>query len=108
MKGLKLLLTSCGLAMSVLTVMPAFSYADGMMMDNMMKTDTKAEVAAKGFCPVCLIHGMAMKGSDNFTTEYKGKIYKFSSIEMQKEFINNPDEVASQDLDAKYQALMKK
>ena len=107
MKGLKLLLTSCGLAMSVLTVMPAFSYADGMKMDNMMKMDTKAEVAAKGFCPVCLIHGMAMKGSDNFTTEYKGKVYKFSSIEMQKAFIENPDEVASVDLDAKLQQLTK-
>ena len=90
------------MAFGLMVTAPVISRAD----DTMMKDN--AVVAISGYCPVCLIHGMAMKGSDNFTTEYKGKVYKFSSIEMQKEFINNPDEVASQDLDAKYKALMKK
>ena len=71
---------------------------DSMMGD--MKNDSKAEVAISGFCPVCVIHGMKMKGSDNFTTEYQGKVYKFTNIETQKAFVNNPEE-NTKDLEAK-------
>jgi len=74
-----------------------------MMKDNGMMKDN-ATVAISGYCPVCLLSGMKMKGSDNFTTEYKGKIYKFASIEMQKAFLENPEEY-TKDLEAKFKQM---
>lgn len=75
---------------------------DSMMGD--MKNDSKAEVAISGFCPVCVIHGMMNKGSDNFTTEYNGKVYKFPGIEEQKAFVNNPEEF-TKDVEMKFKEM---
>lgn len=71
-----------------------------------MKEDSKAQTAISGFCPVCVIHGMAMKGSNNFVTEYKGKVYKFAGFNEQKMFIENPEEYIT-DLEIKFQQLNK-
>ena len=87
-------------------MVPAISRADNMMMDN-TKSDSKAEVAISGYCPVCALHGIQTKGSDNFVTEYNGKIYKFMDFSTQKAFIESPEEY-TKDLEAKFQALMKK
>lgn len=77
---------------------------DAMMADNgMMKTNE----AIGGFCPVCVIHGKMMKGSDNFVTLYQGKIYKFPGIEQQKMFLEDP-QAYTKDLEMKYKALMNK
>ncbi len=51
----------------------------------------KPEVAVGGHCPVCLMAGMDMKGKDDFTTEYKGKIYKFESLEHKNLFLADPE-----------------
>ena len=79
----------------------SYSYAaegsHGMM-------ENKESVAIKGFCPVCVINGMKVKGSDHFVTEYKGKVYQFASIDQQKMFLENPEKYAA-DLDAKFNAL---
>ena len=79
-----------------------------MNMENMpmgqdqMKTDMKKpEVAIDGHCPVALMQGMAVKGSDDFWTEYKGKIYKFGNEENKKMFLADPEKY-TKDLDAKY------
>ena len=115
MKSLRILPIALVLALGFISIGLKPSYADdanmgsGMMGNSMgnMMDNSKAQVAASGYCPVCLLSGMAMKGSDHFVTEYKGKIYKFSNMEMQKAFIENPDQYASQDLDAKLQQLTK-
>jgi YHS domain-containing protein len=95
-------LTTSGLVMAQMN-----GQSKGMMLgDGMMKDDANTPVAIEGYCPVCLLSGMKMKGSDHFVIEYKGKIYKFSSIEMQKAFLDNPEE-NTKDLDAKFVALSK-
>lgn len=73
---------------------------------GMMEDQGSTKVAIHGFCPVCVIHGKMMKGSDNFVTEYKGVVYKFPSIDQQKMFLDNPEKYVA-DLDAKFQALKK-
>ena len=116
MKSLKVFLTVLFIAFGIMVIVPNISRAEmmkddkGMMMkgDNMMDEGKmmKAEEAIGGYCPVCLVHGMSMKGSNNFVTEYQGKLYKFSSLEMQKEFVNNPEEY-TKDIEAKYQQMQK-
>ena len=61
----------------------------------------KPEVAIEGNCPVCMSEGMEMQGKDEFTTEYKGKIYKFESLEHKNLFLADPEKYVK-DLDAKY------
>ena len=75
-------------------------------MGNMI-ADTGSEIGASGYCPVCLIQGMVMKGNDHFVSEYNGKVYKFFNLEMQKEFIENPDQYTGQVLDTKLKQINK-
>ena len=86
---------------------------DAMMMkDNammikddamMMKKDGK-EVAISGFCPVCVMHGMMNKGTDQFTYEYEGKIYMFAGADQLKMFKDNP-KAFTEGLAMKYKQL---
>ncbi len=76
----------------------------GMMEGSHGKMEENSSVAIKGFCPVCVMNGMKVKGSDHFVTEYNGKIYKFPSIEQQKMFLDDPEKYV-QDLEAKFDAL---
>ena len=99
MKSLKVFLTVLFIAFGIAVIIPNISRAEmmkddkGMMSgDKMMKT----EEAIGGYCPVCLVHGMSMKGSNNFVTEYKGKLFKFSNMEMQKEFVYSPEKYATE------------
>ena len=106
MKSLKVFLTVLFIAFGIMVIVPNISRAEmmkddkGMMMEDegMMSGDKmmKTEEAIGGYCPVCLVHGMSMKGSNNFVTEYKGKLYKFSNMEMQKEFVNDPEKYATE------------
>ena len=80
------------------------------MMGNSMGSkieNNKSDVGASGYCPVCLMQGMVMKGNDHFVSEYNGKVYKFSNLEMQKEFIENPDQFSGQALDDKIKQINK-
>lgn len=112
MKSLKNLSLRCLMVLSLFGFTPVIAHADDMMMksDGMMKDtammgdNMKPQVAISGYCPVCLVHGKLNKGSDNFTTEYKGKVYKFTGIDMQKMFLKNPDKY-TKDLDMKYKKL---
>lgn len=100
----KLLLTAI-MATAVLTFVPYAVKAEDM--ENGMMNDTGQEVkeaAIHGYCPVCVINGMKVKGKDHFTTEYKGKVYKFASIDQQKMFLADPEKYVA-DLDAKFNAL---
>lgn len=108
MKNWKNVLSLLALILGVLFVVPAVSRADMMDKgrDKMGTESTKAETAINGFCPVCVIHGMAMKGSDHFVTEYKGKLYKFVGFKEQKMFIEDPEQYIK-DLDVKFQELKK-
>ncbi len=117
MKKLNTLILTTLLSLNVLTLGATITHAADMMKDDsmMMKDDKmmdhgmmKNEVAIGGFCPVCLLHGMEMKGSDDFVTEHKGKIYKFSSKAMQKAFENDPERYSSQEVEAKYEAMRDK
>ena len=94
MKNLKVFLTVLFIAFGVMVVAPIISRAEMMKDDKGMMM--KAEEGIGGYCPVCLVHGMSMKGSNDFVTEYKGKLYKFSNLEMQKEFVNNPEKYATE------------
>ena len=82
-------------------VVSSFAVEDshGMMMEK------NESVAIKGYCPVCVINmGTKVKGSDHFVTEYKGKVYKFVSIDQQKMFLADPEKYVT-NLDAKFNAL---
>ncbi len=111
MKSLKVFLTVLFLVFGAMILSSNISRAEmmkedkGMMMGD-MKENSKVETAISGYCPVCVIHGMPMKGIDHFITEYKGKLYKFSNIEMQKAFIENPEEY-TKDLEMKFEQLKK-
>ena len=106
MKSLKVFLTVLFITFGIMVIVPNISRAEmmkddkGMMMkdEGMMSGDKmmKTEEAIGGYCPVCLVHGMSMKGSNNFVTEYKGKLYKFSNMEMQKEFVYSPEKYATE------------
>ncbi len=74
----------------------------GMMMDE--KDHGASETAIHGYCPVCVINGMKVKGKDHFTTEYKGKVYKFAGIDQQKMFLEDPEKYVA-DLDTKFDTL---
>ena len=79
---------------------------DAMMMKGdamMMKKDGK-EVAISGFCPVCVMHGMMNKGTDQFTYEYEGKIYMFAGADQLKMFKDNP-KAFTEGLAMKYKQL---
>ena len=111
MKSLKNLLLSCLTVLSLVGVTPVIAHADDMMMKSdgmkggtMMADNMKPQVAISGYCPVCLMHGKLNKGMDNFTTEYKGKVYKFTGIDMQKMFLKNPEKY-TKDLDMKYKQM---
>ena len=80
-----------------------------MMMDmkGNMADMAKPEVAVEGHCPVCMMAGMHMEGKDEFTTEYKGKVYKFESEEHKKMFLADPEKY-TKDLDMKYKAMESK
>lgn len=69
-----------------------------------LKAATKENVAISGFCPVCVVNGMKVKGSDHFVTEYKGKVYRFAGFEQQKMFFESPDRY-TQDIERKYMKL---
>lgn len=87
--------------------LPVMASAQKMMgNDHVMAAQEKTETAIGGFCPVCVIKGMAMKGSDNFVTVYKGKLYKFAGFEQQKMFLDNP-EMFTNGLEEKYEQLKK-
>ena len=108
MKSLNVLLML--IILGVVVMSPLISYADMKGKDgqtmNSMKDNNKTKVAISGYCPVCVIHGMAMKGKDHFVTEYKGKVYKFVGFNEQKTFIENPEEY-TKDLEMKFQQLKK-
>ena len=70
-------------------------------------SDEKASVAIDGFCPVCVASEMYVKGSSNFSTEYKGQVYYFPGIEQQKMFLENPEKF-TQDIVKKYLKLKEK
>ncbi len=91
------------MATALFTLTPNIVMAEKMEGSHGMMEQDKS-VAIKGFCPVCVINGMKVKGSDHFVTEYKGKVYKFPSIEQQKMFLADPEKYV-QDLDAKFNAL---
>ncbi len=99
MKKLSVLLVAFVFALSFGVISSSYA-AEGShgMMEN------KESVAIKGFCPVCVINGMKVKGSDHFVTEYKGKVYQFASIDQQKMFLEDPEKYVA-DLDAKFNAL---
>lgn len=105
----KLMALTTLMAVSLMTGAHAEMMKDNMKMemnmakDGMMDT-MNAPTAIGGFCPVCLIHGKMMKGSDQFTTLYNGKVYKFPSIEQQKMFVNDP-EGYTKDIEMKYQQM---
>ncbi len=102
----KLLLTAV-MATAVLTFLPYAVKAESMEGGQGMMGDKDhgtTETAIHGFCPVCVINGMKVKGKDNFTTEYKGKVYKFAGIDQQKMFLADPEKYVA-DLDAKFNAL---
>jgi YHS domain-containing protein len=103
----KLLLTAV-LAIAALSFSPQAVKAEGVEGSHGMMADQKQTgVGIDGFCPVCVIKGKMMKGSDNFVTEYKGVIYKFPSMAQQKMFLDNPEEYTA-NLQAKYEALKSK
>jgi YHS domain-containing protein len=99
MQSLKVLSMVFLLATGFIALRPAISYAQE-------QEAAKPEVAISGFCPVCVLKGAAVKGSDNYVTEYKGKIYKFAGFDQQKMFIEDP-ETYTTDLDAKFRQLNK-
>ncbi len=104
--NIKLLLTVI-LTTAALTFLPHVLRAEGMEGGQGMMEDKNHEaidVAIHGFCPVCVINGMKVKGKDNFVTEYKGKVYKFAGIDQQKMFLADPEKYIT-DLDAKFNAL---
>ena len=115
MKKLKTRITA--VALGVMCLSPVLSHAqmmkgESMMHDKMMtmdnmKQEMDAPTAIGGFCPVCLIHGMSMKGNTNYITTYKGKKYMFPGFEQQKAFIDNPEEY-TKDIEMKYKQMMKK
>lgn len=80
---------------------------NSMEMKGNMADVKKPEVALDGGCPVCLMAGMDMKGKDEFTTEYNGKVYKFESEEHKNMFLADPEKY-TKDLDAKYQEIESK
>lgn len=99
--------------LSLLALIPALSRADGiakegtmMMSPNGMTAQNNVPVAISGYCTVCLLSGMKNKGSDNFTTEYNGKLYKFGSIGMQKAFVDDPEKY-TKDVEARFAAMSK-
>ncbi|MDE2026975.1 MAG: hypothetical protein KGJ11_00360 [Candidatus Omnitrophica bacterium] len=102
---IKLLLTAV-MAIAVLTFSPQAVRAQGVedSQDKINNGSPEATEAINGFCPVCLINGKKVKGKDNFTTEYKGKVYKFAGFDQQKMFLADPDKYVT-DLDAKFNAL---
>ena len=116
MKSIKSIL-SVSAVVAIICAAPILSHADmGMMKDSMMKADSmaekgeamakdamKAEPAIGGFCPTCLIHGMKMKGSPEYTAEYEGKTYMFTSQEMKDYFMKDP-KVNSMEAQKKYDA----
>ncbi len=112
MNGLRVLVAGTVVALGLAAGIPSVVRADAdMMMKNngMMKKEAmmQPEVAIEGYCPVCLIHGMMNKGSDNFTTEYKGKVYKFPAMEQQKAFLMDPEQY-TKDLDMKFKQMATK
>lgn len=52
--------------------------------------------AAEGYDVVAYFNNEALKGTKEFTTEYKGAKYKFSSFENLMKFINNSDQYVPQ------------
>lgn len=104
MKRFKSVLPLMALTLGLLAVVPAISRADS---GDTGVANEKVETAINGFCPVCVIKGAAIKGSDNFVTVYKGKLYKFAGFNQQKMFIQDP-ETYTQDLEAKLAQLQNK
>ena len=94
--------------LSFLIVKPSLLMAaehGGTTMMEGSHMEEKGDVAIKGYCPVCVINmGVKVKGSDHFVTEYKGKVYKFVSIDQQKMFLADPEKYVK-DLDAKFMAI---
>ena len=108
MKNFKSVLSLMVLTMGLISAVPAISRADmgDKGMGDIGMANEKAELAINGYCPVCVIHGMANKGNDNFVTVYKGKLYKFAGFDQQKMFIDNP-ETYTKDLEAKFSQMQK-
>ena len=71
---------------------------------HMEDSDEKMEVAIDGYCPVCIVDGMMVKGDDAFHAKYKGKLYKFPGEEQKVMFWDDPDKYVD-DIESKYMAL---
>ena len=56
-----------------------------------MKQCLKSGIAVQGYDSVAYFNGSAVKGSENYATEYNGAKYLFSSIENQNKFDKNPE-----------------
>lgn len=106
MNKVKGILSVTTLALSLIAVIPTMSRADEMAQGGMMMAKDNAPVSISGYCPVCLLSGMKEKGSNNFTTEYKGQVYKFGNIGMQKAFLDNPEKY-TKDAEARAAAMSK-
>ena len=102
--GTKLLLTVV-MATAALTFVPYAVKAEDTGNGMMNNTGQEAkEVAIHGFCPVCVINGMKVKGKDTITAEFNGKIYYFAGEDQKKMFLADPEKYVT-DLDAKFNAL---
>ena len=114
MKSIKILSTVTILTLGLMCALPLMSRADemqnggAMMQDQgMMKDSMKVQTAIDGYCPVCVIHGMMNKGTEDYVTVYNGKKYLFAGMEQQKAFLENPEEY-TKDLEMKYKDIMMK
>ncbi len=56
------------------------------------QNNTKKGVAVEGYDVVAYFNDSSAKGSNKFQSEYEGVIYKFSSAENKKVFLDNPEE----------------
>lgn len=75
-----------------------------LSVSTLLKAATEEDVAISGFCPVCVVNGMKVEGSDHFVTEYKGKVYRFAGFKQQKMFFESPD-TYTKDIERKYMEL---
>jgi YHS domain-containing protein len=59
-----------------------------------------------GYCPVCIMKGELVKGSNKYLATYRGKKYFFDTAEDRRMFTENP-ELYTQGLKLKYEQMRK-
>ena len=77
-------------------MLSSFTFAQNTTADRVKHLNLEKGIAIQGYDPVAYFSNKALKGDKQFTTNYKGVVYYFSSESNKNNFLKNPSKYEPQ------------